>query len=430
MIAGAANNLAMLLQAMGHFADARPLCERAVALAESRSGGLPLAALVANLGSVCEDLGDLDAARQHLERAVGLVDPQVKGPQGQQHHPHPEQLARWLTSLGGVARAQGRDDEARPLLERAVAVVEAARGPEHPAVAARLRTLAALLRAQRDSAAAVPVLERVVRISSAACRRRKDATKCEPLASDLGALGAALHARGAYPDAGPLFERALRLREEALGPDHAASMRSKASLAANARHANAPNVAVPLLRELVSSHERASTRPDACPARAAALIDLAEALLELLDHVETTQVEEHLLQGDAQTPTPAAATAPDVVTAEAVAAARRALAIRRRALGAAHEHTAVAHSVLGWCLLAATDVDAAFAAHEAAAAICERLAPANAIKLRVRVGVLVADARRRRARDAAAEASALAQRLRRPAHERRAARKALDDAAT
>ena len=100
--------------ALGAFAQARPLYERALALREKRLGA------------------------DHLDTA--------------------ETLNNFALSL----RKAGDHEAARALLERALAINEKAFGPEHAATATSVNNLALLLRDQGDLAAARPLFERAL----------------------------------------------------------------------------------------------------------------------------------------------------------------------------------------------------------------------------------------------------------------------------
>jgi tetratricopeptide (TPR) repeat protein len=101
------DNLAMLYQAQGKFAEAEPLYERSLAMTEK-----------------------------------------TLGPE------HPE-VAQILNNLASLYQAWGKHADAEPLHVRALAIVEKALGPEHPDVAESLEKFAALLhKTGRDAEAA------------------------------------------------------------------------------------------------------------------------------------------------------------------------------------------------------------------------------------------------------------------------------------
>ena len=104
---GSLDNLAMLYQAQGKYAEAEPLYERSLAMTEK-----------------------------------------TLGPE------HPE-VAQILNNLASLYQAWGKHAEAEPIIVRALAIMEKALGPEHPDVADSLENYAALLhKTGRDAKAA------------------------------------------------------------------------------------------------------------------------------------------------------------------------------------------------------------------------------------------------------------------------------------
>jgi len=178
-VATSLNNLARLFQAMGSFAEARPLFERALAIREKQLGpGHPeVAASLNDLAVHLEAMGSYKEAKSLYERALAILEKQL----GPEHLA----VATSFNNLAGLHWATGSYAEARPLLERARAIREKRLGPEHPHVATSLNNLALLLK-------------------------------------DMGA----------YAEAKPIFERALAIREKQLGPEHPDVAQSLNNLAA------------------------------------------------------------------------------------------------------------------------------------------------------------------------------------------------------
>ena len=123
------NNLALLYQDQGRYAEAEPPQTR---LGNSREGARQ---------------DRYDEAEPLLKRSL-VVSKKAFGPD----HPN---VAAGLKNLAGVYRDQGRYAEAEPLFKRALAIAEVALGPGHPIVAATLADYAALFRETgRDTKAA------------------------------------------------------------------------------------------------------------------------------------------------------------------------------------------------------------------------------------------------------------------------------------
>ena len=159
---------------------------------------------------------------------------------------------------GHLPERQGRDAEALPLHQRALRIHEAALGPDHPDVATDLNDVGGALSALGRDAEALPLhaagAAHSMRPPSAPttpmwpptstrwagrCRRwagprrpcpctqralRIDEAALGPdhpyVATDLNEVGGALSALGRAAEALPLQQRALRIDEAALGPDH------------------------------------------------------------------------------------------------------------------------------------------------------------------------------------------------------------------
>ena len=219
------NNLAVLLRAQGDFAAARPLFERALAICEKALGPdhPNTAASLNNLAVLLRAQGDFAAARPLFERALAICE-KALGPD------HPE-AAGSLNNLASLLRDQGDLAAARPLHERALAIREKALGPDHPDTAVSLNNLAGLLHDQGDFAAARSLLERALAIYERAFGPDHPNT-----ATGLNNLASLLRDQGDLVAARPLFERALAICEKGLGPDHpftAASLNNLALLLAD-----------------------------------------------------------------------------------------------------------------------------------------------------------------------------------------------------
>ena len=244
------NNLAILLQAQGDLAGARPLFERALAIREKVLGPEhpDTAASLNNLASLLQAQGDFAAARPLFERALAIRE-KVLGPE------HPDTAAS-LNNLASLLHAQGDFAAARPLYERALAIREKVLGPEHPDTATSLNNLATCSKlratlqrrgrstsahwpyAKRCSAPSIPIRREPQQprhpapgpgrlcSGAAALRARTGHTRkgARPRASrtadSLNNLAILLQTHGDLAGARPLYERALAIREKALGPEH------------------------------------------------------------------------------------------------------------------------------------------------------------------------------------------------------------------
>ena len=171
--AEALNDLAMLYQIQGHYADAEPLYKRSLAVWEKALGPdhPDVAAAVNNLAALYQSQGRyadaeplLQARARHLGEGARPRAPRGRAPRSTTwpcctrpraatprpsrstsahstirekalgpDHPH---VAQSLNNLAVLYQSQGRYAEAEPLYKRALAIREKALGPEHPDVAA------------------------------------------------------------------------------------------------------------------------------------------------------------------------------------------------------------------------------------------------------------------------------------------------------
>jgi Flp pilus assembly protein TadD len=95
-----------------------------------------------NLGSLLQELGDLDGARVQMEWALA-IDEAALGPD------HPD-VAALRNNLGRVLQDLGDLEGARMQIGRALAISEAALGPDHPTAVTMRRNLGSLLGLQEE----------------------------------------------------------------------------------------------------------------------------------------------------------------------------------------------------------------------------------------------------------------------------------------
>jgi len=215
------NGLAAYRQyALGAYAQARPLYERALALREQRLGSEhpDTAEILNNLALSLREEGNHEAARPLLERALAINEKAL----GAEH----AATATSVNNLALLLRDQGDLAAARPLFERALASVEKAFGAEHPATAASLGNLGLVLKDEGDLAAARSLLERALAIDEKALGADHPDT-----ANDLSNLALLLKQAGDLAGARALYERALAINEKALGIEHPYTATSLLALA-------------------------------------------------------------------------------------------------------------------------------------------------------------------------------------------------------
>jgi tetratricopeptide (TPR) repeat protein len=204
------HNLAHLLQEQGDIAGARPLLERALAISEKALGpDHPyVATSLHNFAYLLQTKGDLAAARPLYERALAIYEKRLGL---EDHH-----TAASLSCLASLREAEGDLTGARPLYQRALAIYDKALDPEHPIIANNLNHVARLLQADGDLAAARPLYERALAIYEKVRGPEHPHTLIV-----LVKLASVLHEQGDLPRAQQLYERALAISEKVFGPEHA-----------------------------------------------------------------------------------------------------------------------------------------------------------------------------------------------------------------
>jgi tetratricopeptide (TPR) repeat protein len=163
--AGALDNRATDMFNRGEYADALPLYQQALVLAQRAHTAVPgtpqtildVVFAMSELGKTQRNLGDLPGAQIVLQQAVALAEPPPVGPD------HPR-LALALKDLGRVLRQRGRYDEADATLQRALTMQEQLLGPEHADVSLTLTQMGHSCIAQGNYRRAKGLLKRAVAI--------------------------------------------------------------------------------------------------------------------------------------------------------------------------------------------------------------------------------------------------------------------------
>jgi CHAT domain-containing protein/tetratricopeptide (TPR) repeat protein len=285
----------------GELSGASTLYERALAIRRRvlPEGDPAIAESLNGLGVILERQGDNAGAERHHTQALAIRE-QALGPA------HPD-VAISLNNLGNVQNNLGNYAQARALHERALAIRERALGVDHPDVAASLNNLAVDVRDLGDHAAAWQLLERVLGIYERTLGpdHPNVGFVCHNLATillDLGdTAGERLLADGAkrsqppdpYAAARALFERALRIKETALGPRHTSVAVTLTSLANVLSHLKQWDEAEPLYERALAIREEAlgPSHPDV----AETLDRLGEFLVEKADYPAARPVFERVL---------------------------------------------------------------------------------------------------------------------------------------
>ena len=172
--------------------------------------------------------GTSEVAAAELVRAVGVA--QVRPAEGKAWSRHREvalaqlgegegsqslRRAGFETSLGELLEVDGDPRQARVHLERGLALREAQLGPDHPDVAASLRSLAHVLDALGERSEALALHRRALAISE-----RAFGPDHPEVAAALVGLANAAADLGDRDEARAGYARALQILEQGLGPEH------------------------------------------------------------------------------------------------------------------------------------------------------------------------------------------------------------------
>jgi CHAT domain-containing protein/tetratricopeptide (TPR) repeat protein len=283
-----------------------------------------------NLALLYEWVG-IYAEAEPLYRKALEIDKQALG----EKHPH---YAQSLNNLAVLYDSMGNYAEAEPLYRKALEIDKQALGEKHPDYATGLNNLAMLYKSMGDCAKAEPLFRKALEI-----RRQALGEKHPDYATGLNNLAELYKFMGAYAKAEPLLRKALEIRKQAPGekhPDYAASLNNLAELY---RLMGDYAKAEPLFRKALELH----------PDYAASLHNLAELYKSIGDDAKAGPLfRKATLAALRQTPGgkhPDFATdlnkAAELCTmtgdyAEAEHLFRKALEIRKQALGEKHPHYA------------------------------------------------------------------------------------------
>lgn len=144
---------------------------------------------------------ELDRAETFFRRAMAVLDEMEDAPA--------LNVAMCCTKLAQVLHSRGKDDEAYRLHQRALRLVESEAGPENEATAGQLSIFGQFLLQQGRDTAALSTIERAVKIFQ---HIDADPSHHASLVNNLGTLYVR---KGKLLQAQDMFERALRLKEQA-----------------------------------------------------------------------------------------------------------------------------------------------------------------------------------------------------------------------
>ena len=218
-LATALNNLGVLNLDMGEFGQAEQLLERAVDIRDDSAAfsdnPLPLAASLNNLAVLHRHTGDFARSLPLLERALEIIDSELSD------HPN---TAVSLNNLADFHFSINDFGRALPLYTRALHTMEEARGGTHPAIVPFLNNLADLNFEMNNLDEAESLFQRVADI-----QKDPDSPETATYLSNLAVLH---RSKGDNEKALELYNDALEIRMNLLGPIHAATATSYNSIGA------------------------------------------------------------------------------------------------------------------------------------------------------------------------------------------------------
>jgi tetratricopeptide (TPR) repeat protein len=220
--ASSLNNLAVLYMIVGRYEQARPLCEKALAIRKKILGEehSAYAESLNNQAKLYYYTGQYDKALPLYEQSLAIRK-KVFG------EGHPE-YASGLSDLALLYSYKGQYDTALPLCSQALDIRKKAFGEEHPEYAASLNSLAILYWQMGQYDKALPLY-----MQALAIRKKSFGTEHYSYAESLNGLAILYMLMGQYDKALPLFQQALAIWKKVFGeehPDYAYSLNAFAAL--------------------------------------------------------------------------------------------------------------------------------------------------------------------------------------------------------
>jgi len=260
-VADALNGLALVYKARGQYVEAEPLYKRNVAIVEKMRGAShpDLGAPLNNLAQLYRAVGRFAEAEQFLKRALASVEAL-----GREH----VNVSYPVNNLALLYEETGREAEAEALFKRSLAIREKNLSPEHPAIAVVLNNLGGLYSKQRRFTEAEALQKRALAI------REKSLGAEHPLVGQSVAnLGMVYSNQNRDAESEPLYRRGHAILEKTLGPNHPEVIMSFGNQAEFLRRRGRTAEAEPLMRRYLENAQR--TLGPNHPVVASALHDMA-----------------------------------------------------------------------------------------------------------------------------------------------------------
>lgn len=205
--AAALNDLAWSQYRAGRTDEAIASQRLAVETRAPLGESVELGDLLADLGGMLREAGDLRAGAEHIERGVAMIE--ARG--GAVH----QGLVTPLTTLGTIQNRMGRWHEARATLTRAVALAERHHGATSAQAQTAMSVLGRVLTQLQETDEAAALLDRMLRAAETS-----EGARGRRAAEALRALAALRVAERRHEEAEQLLRRGLEFREAAMGADH------------------------------------------------------------------------------------------------------------------------------------------------------------------------------------------------------------------
>ena len=204
----------------GKYAEATPLAEQALLLAETSLGRDHTDTIihVLNLAEVYKAQARFGEAEPLYRRVLEVREREL----GNEH----ADTLKSVNTLALLYYARGRYSEAEQLHRRALEARERVLGRDHPSTLASVNNLALLYKAQGRRDEAEPLYQRALEANERVLGREHPST-----ITGVNNLGALYAVEGRYGEAEPLYQRALEACERVLGKEHPDTLMSINNLA-------------------------------------------------------------------------------------------------------------------------------------------------------------------------------------------------------
>ena len=235
----------------GKYAEAIPLAERALALAEQLDKlDLPPQMKISLVPGALNVLGEMNRAAGNYERAESLFRRALALSEQQKGMDDPA-LGAPLNNLATLYYQTGDYAKALPLFERSYNILVKAKGAEHPDTATALNNVALLYEELNDFKRAEETMLRALAIREKALGREHG-----DVAVSLNNLGGLYDELGDHARAEQAYLRALAIKEKTVGPSHPDTATTVNSLALLYEHKGDSLQAEQLFRRALADKEK------------------------------------------------------------------------------------------------------------------------------------------------------------------------------